>query len=97
MSIRTAEAVMSVGLVFQQPLTPAVKETKTKKKDTMNIEIMARIMSKRKKTDIREVAMKTNGKVASYVESISFFMATALDIFPSLVYLSFQSYICLYI
>ena len=45
MSMRTAEAVMSVGLVFQHPRTPAVKETKTKKKDTMNIAIIARAMS----------------------------------------------------
>ncbi len=43
----TADAVISVGLVFQHPLTPAMKETAMKKNPTINIAIMARPMSER--------------------------------------------------
>ena len=43
--MRTADAVISEGLVFQQPLTPAMKETAMKKNPTINMAIIARPMS----------------------------------------------------
>jgi hypothetical protein len=52
MSMRTAEAVMLVGEVFQQPRTPAVKATNMKKKPTMKRAIMARAMSVMEKEKI---------------------------------------------
>jgi hypothetical protein len=52
MSMRTAEAVMLVGEVFQQPRTPAVKATNIKKKPTMKRAIMARAMSVMEKEKI---------------------------------------------
>jgi hypothetical protein len=45
MSMRTAEAVILVGEVFQQPRTPAVKATNMKKNPTMKRAIIARAMS----------------------------------------------------
>ncbi len=47
MSMSTAEAVMLVGEVFQQPRTPAVKATNMKKNPTMNRAIIARAMSEK--------------------------------------------------
>ena len=45
-SMSTAEAVIFVGLVFQQPLAPAINETQMKKNPTINKAIMARPISK---------------------------------------------------
>ena len=45
-NMRIAEAVMLDGEVFQQPRTPAVKETNMKKKPTMKRATMARLMSR---------------------------------------------------
>jgi hypothetical protein len=55
----TAEAVMLVGEVFQQPRTPAVKATNMKKNPTMNRAIIARAMSENGTNYIRFFVGKT--------------------------------------